>query len=319
MKADMDLQKLEAAGYGARHYAESLSEFGELIHLPRSGGYLLKRIIPGTSDVDAMGSYPLFFCHDWSALAEDLATLAEEIISVSLVADPFGAYSVAQLEACFDVVNPFKTHYIVDLEQDAAAIGSRHHRRAARKAMRKLQVEECKDPAGFVDDWRRLYRHLQRRHGIRGIRAFSRQAFAQQLAMPEMIVHQAFYQEELVGAQLFFVQGEVVHCHLGAITDAGYRMDAFYALDYYAFLYFSGRGRKLDLGGGVGLSGADDDGLSWYKKGWGSEERPAYFCGRIINHKRYAELLRQTGQLETAYFPAYRAGEFGGGGGTHGI
>ena len=300
-----------STGYASRGYAESLSKFGELLHLPRSGGYLLKRQIPGTNHYDAMGCYPLFCCEDWSVLPADLADLPEEIVSVSLVANPFGNYSKKQLEGCFDVVNPFKVHYIVDLDHGIEKIGTRHHRKQARSALEDIQVEVCKDPVGFVDFWTELYQTLARRHNIHGVRAFSREAFLQQLSMSEIVVHEAFFQSEIVGAQLFYMQGDVVHCHLGAVNDKGYQVGAFYALDYYSFEYFSGKARKLDLGGGAGLSGGHRDGLSLYKKGWSSETLPICFCGKVINPVKYADLFPLQGQEGTRYFPAYRAGEFG--------
>ena len=128
--------------------------------------------------------------------------------------------------------------------------------------------------------------------------------------MSEIVVHEAFCQSELVGAQLFYIQGDVVHCHLGAVNDKGYQAGAFYALDSYSFEYFSGKVRKLDLGGGAGLSGGQRDGLSIYKKGWSRVTRPVYFCGRILNRKRYDKLAPLQGQEHTKYFPAYRVGEF---------
>ncbi|RKX47334.1 MAG: hypothetical protein DRP64_01365 [Verrucomicrobia bacterium] len=298
-------------GYANPDYAQSLAEFGEPVHLPRSGGNLLKRRIPGTSCFDAMGCYPMFFCEDWAGLNEDLGKLPGDIVSVSIVADPFGAYSRQLLEECFDIVNPFKSHYVVDLERGAGEIGTEHHRKAARRALRKVRVEVCKDPAGFVDGWFRLYGNLVQRYGIHGIRAFSRTAFSRQLSMAEIIVHQAFLGDEIVGAQLFFVQDGVAHCHLGAVSEAGYKAGAFYALDFFSFEYFVESARKLDLGGGVGLSSSSGDGLSHYKSGWASETRPVYFCGRIINPDRYAALAPLQGKDKIEYFPAYRIGEFG--------
>lgn len=297
-------------GYASRLYAESLIEFGELIHLPYCGGYLLKRPIPGTSDFDAMGCYPLFSCEDWKQLKADLEDLPEDIISVSLVAEPFGDYTLKRLEHCFDVVNPYKVHYIVDLEQPIGEIGSKHHRKEARQAFEKIRVEVCKDPVGFAECWTSLYKTLSKRHNIHGIRAFSKTAFERQLAMPETMAHVAFMQEEIVGAQLYIQNGDVVHCHLGAVSDAGYRTGAFYAMDAYSFEYFSGKARKLDLGGAAGLSVRPRDGLSMYKKGWGNETCPIYFCGRILNRKRYNNIVPLQGQEHTRYFPAYRAGEF---------
>jgi hypothetical protein len=297
-------------GYASRNYAYSLAEFGEPIHLPRSDGYLLKREIPGTPFFDTMGGYPLFFCEDWSALAADLAQLPEEIVSVSQVADPFGDYSKEGLESCFDLVNPFKEHYLVDLDQSIENVGTRHHRKQACAALVDVQVEVCKDPDGFVDYWSQLYQTLTKRHNIHGIRSFSKSAFRQQLGMSEIIVHEAFYQGEIVGAQLYFIQEDVVHCHLGAVSDKGYEHGAFYAMDYFSFEYFAGKAKKLDLGGGTGLSGGRRDGLSRYKKGWSSETCPVFFCGRIVNAERYARLAPLQGQENATYFPAYRSGEF---------
>ncbi len=302
--------RTNSTGYASRAYAGSLSEFGEPIHLTRCNGSLLKRKIPGTPSYDAMGCYPLFFCEDWPGLAADLVALPKEIASVSIVADPFGNYSRELLENTFDVVNPYKEHYIVDLERPTEEIGTRHHRKQARLALKDIRVEVCKDPAGFSDHWNELYRTLAKRHGIQGIRAFSKAVFQQQLGMPEIIVHQAFCQGELVGAQLHYIQGDVVHCHLGAVSDRGYKEGAFYAMDDYAIKYFSGTARKLDLGGGAGLSGGQRDGLSLYKKGWSTETRPVFFCGRITNPRKYAALAPLQGQEKTNYFPAYRLGEF---------
>lgn len=307
----MHIDRTTGSGYAGRAYADSLAEFGEPIHLARSGGCLLKRRISGEQDVDAMGCYPLFFCDDWSGLAADLDDLSEEIVSVALVADPFGTYTTELFAESFDVVNPFKCHYIVDLQGNVDEIGSDHHRKAARKALRKVRVEVCRDPAGFADDWIRMYQNLVTRYGIMGIRAFSRNAFVKQLNMPEIVVHQAFLDSELVGAQLFYVQDGVVHCHLGAVNDKGYSAGAFYAMDYFSFDYFSDKATKLDLGGGSGLEATAEDGLSRYKAGWSSETRNVYFCGRIINKERYAALARARNSEESSYFPAYRSGEFG--------
>jgi hypothetical protein len=297
-------------GYASRNYAYSLAEFGEPIHLPRCDGYLLKRKIPGTPYFDAIGSYPLFFCRDWSQLCNDLGDLPQEIISASFVADPFGHYSPMDLEDCLEVVNPFKVHYIVDLEKPMEAIGSKHHRKAARQSLENIRVEICSKPAEFAEKWTEIYQTLALRHNIHGIRAFSRAAFKQQLAMPEIEVLLAYLGDEVIGAQLYFIQDKVVHCHLGAVSDHGYKEGAFYAMDCQSYSHFAGRAKWLDLGGGTGFSGSGLDGLSLYKKGWSTKTRPVYFCGKIINQEVYEDLAPLQGQEETNYFPAYRLGEF---------
>lgn len=70
--------------------------------------------------------------------------------------------------------------------------------------------------------------------------------------------------------------------------------------------------KRLNLGAGAGLSGDGTDGLSRFKKGWSTDVRLAYFCGRILQPGLYSELCRQNIAPETTkYFPAYRNGEFG--------
>src|SRR5436190_23288915 len=97
----------EFTGYMHPRYAQSLAEFGSPRHLPRSGGWILEREIPGFPYRDAMGCYPLFACRDWSRLHEDLEELHSDLVTLTLVADPFGDYDLSTLQHCFgDLVSP---------------------------------------------------------------------------------------------------------------------------------------------------------------------------------------------------------------------
>jgi hypothetical protein len=299
-------------GYLHPGYAESLSEFGAPRELPRCGGWILERQIPGVSDYDAMGCYPLFVCQDWSQLYADLEEIGEKLVSLALVADPFGDYDAAYLYRCFrDVVIPFKKHYIVDLQRPLNEIGGKRHRKHARRAFRTVQVQVCEDPTQFVETWLRLYAQLIERHHIEGIRAFSKTAFVKQLSIPGTIVLQAVHEGAIVGAQLYFMQGDAVHCHLGASSQVGYEVGATYALDWYSIEYFADKARWLDLGGGAGIASDGMDGLSQYKQGWSTETRTTFFCGRIFNHAKFSEIVEAKHVSATDYFPAYRKGEFG--------
>jgi hypothetical protein len=75
----------ELTGYLHPAYAASLRDWGEPLMLPRSGGWLLAREVPGTSDRDAIGCYPLFTCRNWEQLGEDIAALDDSLVAVSLV------------------------------------------------------------------------------------------------------------------------------------------------------------------------------------------------------------------------------------------
>ncbi|MFC2055317.1 hypothetical protein ACFLV7_13640, partial [Chloroflexota bacterium] len=102
-------------GYGHPGYAQSLAEFGTPIELPRCGGWILERQIPGFLYRDAMGCYPLFCCKDWSRLHEDMDEIGSELVSLSLVTDSFGDYSMEALKDLFDVCFLYKQHCVTDL------------------------------------------------------------------------------------------------------------------------------------------------------------------------------------------------------------
>ena len=298
-------------GYLHPGYAESLAEFGTPRVLPRCQGWILERHIPGVSDRDAMGCYPLFACQDWSLLHLDLEAIGSDLVSLALVTDPFGEYDEAYLHRCFgDVVIPFKAHFVVDLSGPIDEIGGRRRRKHARRALRKVQVEVSEAPTQFVEEWVALYDALIERHDIRGLRAFSRTAFTTQLGIPGMAMFRAVYQGAAVGAQLNFVQGDVVYAHLAAFSSVGYEVGASYALDWATIEYYVDKVRWLDLGGGTGIAKDATDGLSQYKRGWCTGTRTAYFCGRILDPRTYARMVQTNGVPSTGYFPAYRWSEF---------
>ena len=300
-----------ATGYMHSGYAESLAEFGNPRLLPRSGGQILERLIPSFTDRDAMGCYPLFTCRDWTPLQADLAEIGTDLVCLSLVTDPFGACDEQSLKQCFpDVVIPFKQHFVADLRQPVDKSVSKHHRYYAQKALGSVSVEICDEPQEFLDEWVELYAHLIARHQLKGFKAFSRNAFAQQLRVPGIVMFRATHQGVPVGAHLWYVQGEVAHSHLMAVNAVGYELMASYALYWFALERFRGQVRWLNFGAIAGVDGEATDGLARFKRGWTSETRTSYFCGRIFDQKRYAKVLAIRGIGANNYFPAYRKGEF---------
>jgi hypothetical protein len=307
-------------GYAQEAYVRSLAEFGDPLALPASHGWLLERCVPGTTERDAMGPYPLFGCGRWRSLGEDLAALGRGLASVTLVPDPFGDWDETMLRDTFDVARPYKRHLVADMTRPVDSFVTGHHRYYARRAMREIDVSVNLDPLAALDDWTRLYGHLVRRHSIGGIRAFSAASFAAQLALPGMVMLVARQRGVTVGAHLWLVSGSVAYSHLAASDDAGYRAGAAYALHAFALDYFRGRVAWLDLGAGAGLAtpagaAAPRDGLTAFKAGWSTGSRLVYLCGRVLSPDVYATLCRRRGVDATpgadAYFPAYRADEFG--------
>ncbi len=300
------------SGYAHPDYARALDEFGTPLELPGSGGWVLVRQIPGSPNCDAMGCYPLVACHDWSQLDQDVERLTGRLVSLTVVTDPFGSHSFADLTRCFpDVVVPFKEHMIADLGHQAPTSISAHHRRNARAALTQLRIERCEDPPASLDSWVRLYQCLVDRHRLTGIRAFSRSSFQKQLSLPGLVAFRALYGDEVVSMCLWMVQGNVAYYHLGASNAVGYEHRAMFGLFWTAMDYFRQLGLQwLDLGAGAGLSANNGDGLTRFKRGWATGTRTAFFCGRILDREAYVALTRALCDHPTSYFPAYRRGEF---------
>src|SRR5215510_2473926 len=84
-------------GYLHRDYAASFAGVATPRELPQSRGWILERQIPGTNLHDAMGCYPIFACEDWKRLPADLSSLADRLVSLTLVGDPFSGCSGEEL------------------------------------------------------------------------------------------------------------------------------------------------------------------------------------------------------------------------------
>lgn len=300
----------EAPGYRSAGYAAAFGSLGRPLALPRSGGWLLQRQIPGTALSDAMGLYPLLCCQDWAALPQDLEAAAETgLVSVSAVTDPLGSYDEALLKRCFSRAAPYKAHYIAELTEPPESFVSKSHRQNARRALRKVTVEVCDDPLRYLDDWVALYGVLAEKHGITGLRAFSRAAFEQQLRVPGMVMFRAVDEDGTVGMDLWYVDGDTAQGHLAAFSDRGYAKSASYATKWTLLNHFAGsKVRWVNFGGVAGAAASQGGGLAHFKQGWSSTSRQTWICGRIFDAQAYEQLTR--GLAQTSYFPAYRAGEF---------
>ena len=298
----------EAAGYASRVYAESLSEFGDVIELSRSGGYLLGQTIPGAAGQDAVGPYPLLACHDWNELTGDLAALAEQFICVYGVTDSFAEASPELLAATFpDVCYDYKQHFATDLSRPLDQIVDSHHRRNIRKGLKNVEVRNvAPDDAAALQAWQSLYGCLIERHGIQGIARFSADSFAKQFAVPGFQAFAAVDAEGICGMTLWYVDRGVAYYHLGAYNERGYGQAASFAIFSTALQQFAEQGvRWAALGAGAGTN-ASDSGLTRFKQGWSTETRPVYLCGRILQHDAY-ERLAAAAPAGTKFFPAYRA------------
>jgi hypothetical protein len=299
------------SGYLHPVYAEAFLSIGTPRELPRSQGMVLVRPIPESPCFDAMGCYPLFACQDWERLPADLDEMNGALVSLALVADPFGDYNETLLRQCFpDVFFAYKQHYIIDLRRPQSSFLSKHHARNVRKALAELDVELCQSPDSFAEEWEDLYGYLVRLRRIRGIAAFPRESLVRQLQVPGLVMLRAVHRRDTVGMILWYVQGDVGYYHLAAYNAPGYRMGASFALFARSIDFFASRLRWLNLGAGAGVRPSSEDSLARFKSGWATGTRTTYFCGRIFDSSRYEELAARGSRSGDDYFPIYRKGEF---------
>jgi len=298
----------DSLGYANPRYALSLKEFGEPRELKRCGGWILIRQIPGTGHRDATGCYPLFSCKDWGQLHEDLRELESEVVSLVLVTDPFCGVQSAYLKRCFDIVRPFKTHYITDLSRPLEDLVDKRHQQKVRKSLKQMEVEVCLEPVKYLDDWLKLYSHLIKRHNIKGIGAFSPKSFEAQLQLPGMIMAIGRKDGEAVGAELTLVDGDKAYGHLAAFSPAGYNIKASYGIIWIILKYLQEIGASFyDNGGGAGIKENVNDGLTQFKRGWANDQRIVYLCGRVFDRQQYESICRDYQARDGDYFPAYRS------------
>jgi hypothetical protein len=150
-------------GYLSPEYVASQAECGQPLTLPRSGGWLLERRIPGSEAVDAMGPYPIFCCSDWSALGDDLAGLGDRLVSLVLVTDPFGPDDPTALAGAFNHgLAHYKDHHVIDLDVPLDRSARPHHRRSRRHVRRRGRPDAIQarlvaaGPAGVFREARRV-------------------------------------------------------------------------------------------------------------------------------------------------------------------
>lgn len=299
-------------GYLHPLYAKSLSDYGVPLYLEKCGGWVIKRRIPGFLQDDAMWTYPIFTCMDWSKLQEDFDLVSDTLVSLSAVTDPFGTFSYEDLRVVFpDVCLPFKDHFVVDLEKSPRSFVNAHHRRNSDTAMRNISVLISTEPSGWLDEWDKLYSCLVARHQIKGIARFSKTIFKTQLSVPGMVAFKAMSLGECVGMLLFFTQNNIAYYHLGAYSDLGYKQKASFALFWSAIEYFADHRMKwMSLGAGAGSQNDGSDGLTRFKRGWATGTRTVYFCGKIFDHRKYTEITSSKNYPAENFFPAYRFGDF---------
>lgn len=288
--------------YATQAYVQSLAHTGRATPLPQWGTWVISRpIADGLSD--CCGAYPLAVLAPDADLPGGLDALRRSgAVSVTLVLDDYHRPDLQHLSAHFDLVRPFKTHYVIDRQAGAFAPSS-HHRYEIKRALKAVEVRELALSA-CLPQWEGIYRNLVTRHGLTGVHDFPPAHFEALAAMQGVVCVGAFHDGALVAAHLWIVHGDCVHSHLAASSALGYALNASYAVYDYSIRFFAGA-RVMNLGGGAGSADDPADGLARFKRGFANARAQGYLCGAILNPGVYAHLAQ--GIPPGAYFPLYRS------------
>jgi hypothetical protein len=254
-----------------------------------------------------MSPYPFLSCRSWPALCGDLAELPSDLVSLTIVSDPFG--DITGLRACVDDIRRFKGHHVADTSVPMTERVWRHHRRLARRGSRTNTVEVLERPADHLAEWLGVYANVVDRHAPGGIRAYSPVALERQLRVPGLVAFRARDGGETTGMTLWFMQGEVAYRHLVATSPAGRATAAMHALDWFASEWFTGRCAWLHFGAVPGPIDRPGSGLDAYKRGWCTHLLPNYLARTVLDRQAYDALAAATPSTGVDYFPAYRARE----------
>lgn len=288
--------------YAGEAYARAFAGVAEPVELPASGTWVLARSIPGSGRKDLTGCYPRSAVPPDADLSADFAALrAAGFVSLTLATDVFVHPEAAVLGELFDVCVPFKQHYVLDWARPFAY--TKHHRYEVSRALRHCAVQAV-ELTQHMDKWIGLYRTLVRRRHVTGLANFGDDYFAALAELDGLVATAALHKGEIVGMHLWLVYEKWVYSHLGASSEAGYRVGASYALYDDVINRFQNT-HCIDFGGAPGTTDNAQDGLARFKRGFANTSAVSYLCGKILDPDTYYALC-PPGRDAGSFFPAYR-------------
>lgn len=123
----------------------------------------------------------------------------------------------------------------------------------------------------------------------------------------KLVLVEALFDSQVIGAELHFLSGRVIHTHLSGTLDDFNHLSPVYVMTYAIALWGKEHGVELIHSGG-GVTTAPDDSLYLFKKRFGKNTEFDYYIGdKIWNKEIYQELVRLTESCnEKELFPVYR-------------
>lgn len=276
---------------------------GRAVEVPEWETCVIARPIPGGRQ-DIIGCYPLSIIHPAADLEAGLARLrGEGYVSATLTLDDFHRPSIEALALAFDLVRPFKVHFL-HRGPLANYRPGKDHRYKVNRACRTVTSRPI-DLADHIDDWIALYGDLTDRHNLSGMHVFPRRSYELLAQLGGVHAIGGFVGDELVSCHIWVAHEGRVHSHLAASSPLGYANRAAYAVSDASVNYFADA-EIINFGGGAGLGNEAGDGLTQFKRGFSNDQARSYICGAVLDRAAYQELSGRGDIVQSDYFPAYR-------------
>ena len=291
--------------YDSFEYINSFKSHGELIQLPLSKLWVVKRKINHCS-YDFKGIYPFSSCVDPNLIDEDLAPFRnQEIASISFVSNPYDDFKFNDCLDNWSVKNKYKEHYSIKLSPDYFKSLSQNTRKHINRSIRKHTFQITKPHQSLIDEFYSLHENIIKKHDVSGDNFIDKAMVQDQFKTPNSLIASTSYQDKLLSAMLIFQSNETSYWYLAATHPEAYSHNSNYALFSETIKYLIEKGiRIVHLGGNAGSKNAAD-GLSMFKRKWANQSNFTYFCGDELNSDLYKELCTLYPNKKPDYFPAY--------------
>lgn len=160
-----------------------------------------------------------------------------------------------------------------------------------------------------LDRFQHIYLQTMERIGADSLYFFDKVYFSKVLDYfgDRLVLVEALYDSRVIGSELHFRSGPVIHTHLsGSLQDYNH-LSPVYVMTYAIVQWGKEQGAELVHSGG-GITLEPDDSLYLFKKRFGKNTEFDYYIGnKIWNEEIYQQLLILTNtSTETEFFPAYR-------------
>jgi len=293
-------------GYRSPDYHSSYKENGSVEYI--EGLPFLVRELPGGLK-DAFSIYPFMSRGSvpWSAIPSILRekNISREWVATTIVTDPMELPPQVYDNS---VIEKFRDHYIVDLQ----TWDLKNCNKNTRKNVRRLRGLDLKLLTEIGNNnsfsFHSLYQNTVEKYNIEGLLNFSKDQISSQIHTPGSVlislldIDSDYFDYSLIGdplgTQFFYIIDDCAYWHISGYSPECARIAGSFLLIDGAIRVFKHMGlSKLVLG-----SGAGNQGLESFKKGFATEVKNNYIIKTVHDQDNY-DTLAIPGN---SFFPAYR-------------